>query len=71
LADEPTGNLDSKTSTEIMDLVSRVSEKHALTLLLVTHDLKLAQTYTHRQLTMDDGKLIQQSSELIQEASSK
>jgi len=57
LADEPTGNLDSQTATQIMDLVTQVSDEHSLTLVLVSHDLELAKTYTQRQLTMDDGKL--------------
>ena len=61
LADEPTGNLDSKTATEIMELVTRVSDKHSLTLVLVSHDKELAQTYTQRIFAMADGRLTEQS----------
>jgi len=61
LADEPTGNLDSKTAAQIMDLVARVSDQHSLTLVLVSHDLELAKSYTQRQLKMDDGKLVENS----------
>jgi len=42
LADEPTGALDSKTSTEIMDLLVSLNETEALTIILITHDLKVA-----------------------------
>lgn len=68
LADEPTGNLDSKTATQIMDLISQISNQHSLTLVLVTHDLELAKTYTQRQLTMDDGRLAEHSRERSEEA---
>ena len=68
LADEPTGNLDSKTATQIMDLVSQISDQHSLTLVLVTHDLELAKTYTQRQLTMNDGKLSEHSRDRSEEA---
>ena len=61
LADEPTGNLDSHTATEIMQLLMQVCENESLTLVLVTHDLALAGTYTDRQLIMDDGKLSESS----------
>ena len=68
LADDPTGNLDSKTATQIMDLISQISNQHSLTLVLVTHDLELAKTYTQRQLTMDDGRLAEHSRERSEEA---
>jgi len=70
LADEPTGNLDSQTATQIMDLVTQVSDLHSLTLVLVSHDLELAKTYTQRQLTMDDGKLAEHSRDRREEAAS-
>ena len=60
LADEPTGNLDSKTANEIMELVTRVSDAHSLTLVLISHDLELASSFTQRQLTMNDGTLTEQ-----------
>jgi len=61
LADEPTGNLDSTTTTEIMNLLNQVCEDQSLTLVLITHDLDLADRYTDRQLEMSDGKLAQRS----------
>ena len=59
LADEPTGNLDSNTATNIMDLLVSVSNQESLTMLLITHDLKLAADYSQRQYMMKDGKLSQ------------
>lgn len=71
LADEPTGNLDSKTANEIMELVTRVSDEHSLTLVLISHDQELAKAYTQRQLTMDDGTLTEQSYGNTEKAASK
>jgi putative ABC transport system ATP-binding protein len=56
LADEPTGNLDSHTSTEIMGLFQRLNEK-GLTVVLVTHEPDIAQ-YARRMVAMKDGKMI-------------
>ena len=58
LADEPTGNLDRKTSHAIEDLLLKLCEDNSLTMLLVTHDLKLAQKFDKR-LIMEDGKIIE------------
>ena len=58
LADEPTGNLDRKTSHAIEDLLLQLCEDNSLTMLLVTHDLKLAQKFDKR-LIMEDGKIIE------------
>ena len=57
LADEPTGNLDSKTSKLIMDLISRVAQERSLTFLLITHDLELAASNSKNQFVMNDGRL--------------
>lgn len=57
LADEPTGALDSKTSTEIMNLLVSLNETEALTIILITHDLKVAK-YAQRVITMSDGQII-------------
>ncbi len=56
LADEPTGNLDSRTSVEIMDILQRLNEEEGLTVVLVTHELDIA-TYAERALEFRDGKL--------------
>lgn len=55
-ADEPTGNLDTKTGVHIADLLFQLNEKHGTTLVLVTHDPKLAQR-CQRQVEMDSGVL--------------
>jgi putative ABC transport system ATP-binding protein len=55
-ADEPTGNLDTKTGIHIADLLFQLNEKHGTTLVLVTHDPKLAQR-CQRQVEMDSGVL--------------
>lgn len=56
-ADEPTGNLDSHTSREIMDLIQEISKKHQQTLIMVTHDDHLAQ-YGDRIFRIQDGRII-------------
>ena len=57
LADEPTGNLDSKTSREIIDILKLTNQKYNQTLLLVTHDEKIA-LQADRIITFGDGKII-------------
>jgi putative ABC transport system ATP-binding protein len=61
LADEPTGNLDSKTSKEIMSLLTALNERDGKTVVMVTHDASLAATYARRTLTMLDGQIISDS----------
>src|SRR5690348_16753634 len=56
LADEPTGNLDSRTSVEIMDILQRLNEEQGLTVVLVTHEHDIAH-YAKRALEFRDGKL--------------
>lgn len=57
LADEPTGNLDSKTTGEIIDLLKYMNERYKQTILLVTHDEKIALS-ADRIITIGDGKII-------------
>ena len=54
MADEPTGNLDSRTSTEIMMLCQQLNEERGITIILVTHDLDVAQS-GKRTITLKDG----------------
>jgi len=61
LADEPTGNLDSRTSREIMALLKELNERDQRTIVLVTHDASLAQRYAHRTLTMLDGRIVEET----------
>jgi len=56
LADEPTGNLDSRTSVEIMDILQRLNEDEGLTVVLVTHEPDIAQ-YAQRALEFKDGRM--------------
>ena len=55
LADEPTGNLDSRTSREIMDVLKDLHEREGKTVVLVTHDATLAARYARRTFTLMDG----------------
>ena len=59
LADEPTGNLDSQTSREIIDLLDRVNRDQGLTLLLVTHDVETAKRISDRMIRLHDGRIIE------------
>jgi putative ABC transport system ATP-binding protein len=56
LADEPTGNLDSRTSIEVMDVFQRLNEERGITIALVTHEPDIAQ-YTKRMVVFKDGKI--------------
>jgi ABC-type lipoprotein export system ATPase subunit len=55
LADEPTGNLDSHTSHEIMEVLKGLNEREGKAIILVTHDANLASQYAHRTITLMDG----------------
>jgi putative ABC transport system ATP-binding protein len=57
LADEPTGNLDSRTSIEIMDIFQRLNEDHGLTVIIVTHEPDIA-LYVKRALEFRDGRML-------------
>jgi putative ABC transport system ATP-binding protein len=57
LADEPTGNLDSKMGQDILELVKGMSERTGVTVVLVTHDLRAA-AYGDRMITLRDGRII-------------
>lgn len=57
LADEPTGNLDSRTSHEIMEVLKGLNEREGKTIVLVTHDSNLATQYAHRTIVLMDGTI--------------
>ena len=56
-ADEPTGNLDSKTTIEVMNLMVKMAKDHNLTLIVVTHDKEIAE-YADRIIQLKDGNVI-------------
>ena len=62
LADEPTGNLDSRTGTEVMELIRRLNESLQMTVVLVTHERDLAEKYAERLVSMADGKVMSDQS---------
>ena len=59
LMDEPTGNIDSKTANEIVKLIKRLNEEKDVTIIMVTHDQRLAQE-TKRTAQMSDGVIIKE-----------
>ncbi|MEO2548905.1 ABC transporter ATP-binding protein [Enterococcus faecalis] len=67
LADEPTGNLDTKSSKDVMGLLQQLNEEEAATILMVTHD-PLAASYCKRIVFIKDGELID---EIIQNGNQK
>lgn len=62
LADEPTGNLDSHTGAQIMELISDCNRRLGMTVLLVTHERGLAERHAVRMLFLADGKLVGEQS---------
>ena len=56
MGDEPTGNLDSQTSREVIELFKRLNEENGITVILVTHDLSVAK-HAKRILVLRDGKI--------------
>ena len=57
LADEPTGNLDTATSEEVMGIVQRLNDERGITIVLVTHENDIS-GFARRVVTVRDGKII-------------
>lgn len=62
LADEPTGNLDSKTSFEVMLLLEKLNREFSQTIVMITHSEELAQM-TSRRIRIEDGRIVSDSGE--------
>lgn len=62
-ADEPTGNLDAKSSKEVVDLLKIAQRKYHETVILVTHDQEIA-SIADRVITIEDGKIIQDTNHI-------
>jgi ABC-type lipoprotein export system ATPase subunit len=69
LADEPTGNLDSRTGSEIMNMVREFNQQLGMTVVMVTHERALAERYAQRLIFLADGKLVGDESNLAAPAS--
>ncbi|MFC1659985.1 ABC transporter ATP-binding protein [Gemmatimonadota bacterium] len=59
LADEPTGNLDSRTSVEILDLIAKLHRDEGLTVLLVSHDVDAVKRITTGLIRLSDGRIVE------------
>ena len=60
LADEPTGNLDSRTSQDVLSLLKVTSQKFAQTIVMITHNEEIAQT-ADRIIRIEDGRIVRVS----------
>lgn len=58
IADEPTGNLDPAKSKEIIELLERINNEEETTIVMVTHDVDLVNTYKKRTIALDQGHLV-------------
>jgi putative ABC transport system ATP-binding protein len=65
LADEPTGNLDSQTGTEIMNFIREFNQTLGMTIIMVTHERTLAEHYASRMIFLADGKLVGDQSNVV------
>jgi len=65
LADEPTGNLDSQTGTEIMNFIREFNQSLGMTIIMVTHERALAERHAGRMIFLADGKLVGDQSNVV------
>lgn len=59
LADEPTGNLDSKSSEEVVELLKKMNKEYKQTIIMITHNLDIA-AVADRIITIEDGKIVKE-----------
>jgi len=64
LADEPTGNLDRKTGTHVLDVLHRSIDPYGVTVVLVTHDERLA-AHGDRTITLEDGRIVDSTRDCV------
>jgi ABC-type lipoprotein export system ATPase subunit len=60
LADEPTGNLDSRTGAEVMEVIKGLNQSLGVTVIIVTHERALADQYTTRSISLADGRVVEE-----------
>jgi putative ABC transport system ATP-binding protein len=58
LADEPTGNLDSKTSRQIMEILADLNRRHGLTIVMISHEQALLREFAHEMISLQDGTVV-------------
>lgn len=58
LADEPTGNLDSKTSRQIMEILADLNRSRGLTLIMISHEQALLREFSHEVISLQDGAVV-------------
>jgi len=63
MADEPTGNLDSRTSKEVIEILGRLNREDGITIILVTHDQTVAR-HARRLLVLRDGRIVEDTADL-------
>ena len=60
LTDEPTGNLDSRTSEEIVQMLADLNKDRSITVIMVSHEERLLKKYSNMVVYLQDGKLVRQ-----------
>jgi putative ABC transport system ATP-binding protein len=65
MGDEPTGNLDSRTSREVIQLFQQLNEQQGITVILVTHDQEVAR-HARRKIVLRDGQIIEDTTDFHQ-----
>ena len=63
MGDEPTGNLDSRTSREVIELFQQLNEEQEITVILVTHDQNVARN-AHRTIVLRDGRVVEDTTDI-------
>jgi ABC-type lipoprotein export system ATPase subunit len=59
LADEPTGNLDSRTARQIVEILGELHQKHGLTVIMISHEESLLRDFANRLIRLRDGRIVE------------